>query len=87
MAVSLIPKLRYDFKRDCWMLGQYQVLRECERCGKIGDHKRVKLTPSRTLYYWDGEGEDPNRGFMLCRFCAKEHNEIMDEWWAEVHSY
>ncbi|MHA2279977.1 MAG: hypothetical protein ACXAC5_03750 [Promethearchaeota archaeon] len=40
-----------------------------------------KPTSSRTMYEWDGTGEDPNRDLILCSLCAEEHNDIMDDQW------
>lgn len=42
------------------------------------------LYPSMTAYDWDGNGEDPNRGFVLCLPCGEEHIEQMEDQW---HAY
>jgi hypothetical protein len=47
----------------------------------------VKPESSRTMYHWNGEGEDPNRDVWLCRRCAKEHHEHWDDMWAQVPSW
>ncbi len=53
-------------------------------CPEQGTH--VKLEPSRTLYHWDGEGEDPNRARALCRDCAEAHHAHWDSMWQEYNS-
>jgi hypothetical protein len=50
----------------------------CERCHRAPAHP----VSSRTMYEWDGEGEDPNADITLCAECAEEHNQIMDDQWA-----
>lgn len=51
----------------------------------MGCHTKegVKMWPSRTAYYWDGKGDNPNAPVPLCEDCGKEH----DEYWAEMWSY
>jgi hypothetical protein len=46
----------------------------------------VELESSRTMYVWDGQGEDPNRPRALCRDCAKLHHEEWDTAWREYYS-
>ena len=55
--------------------------RKCEICGYAFG---VKAEPSRTMYPWDGVGEDPNRPIDLCRQCAAAHHDFWDEMWAEA---
>jgi hypothetical protein len=43
----------------------------------------VEAEDSRTLYEWDGEGEDPNRSVKLCRVCAATHHAHWDDMWNE----
>jgi hypothetical protein len=66
----------------------------CERCGST---EGVELEDSRTMYEPKvysryellmllddplvDEPEDPNRPWLLCRECAKEHHEYWDEMW------
>lgn len=47
----------------------------------------VKPESSRTMYHWDGKGEDPNRCRWLCRPCAKMHHEHWDDMWSNVPGY
>lgn len=53
----------------------------CETCGAAED---VRMESSRTMYPWDGAGEDPNRDRALCRPCAEEHHRHWDEMWAQA---
>lgn len=46
----------------------------------------VRLHSSRTAYWWDGQGEDPNRPVALCPECAAEHHEYWDERWDDYRS-
>jgi len=46
----------------------------------------VQLESSRTMYHWDGKGEDPNRDVWLCPDCAKEHHDYWDEMWSYANS-
>lgn len=39
---------------------------------------------SRTMYFWDGKGEDPNADVFLCRSCAADHHSFWDERWLDV---
>lgn len=55
----------------------------CEVCGSPN---LVRLTPSFTCYYWNGEGEDPNRRRCLCDECAIDNEEYWVEMWAEYHN-
>lgn len=56
----------------------------CEQCGETVDV--VVTSPSRTLYHWDGEGENPNRDLTLCPEHSLEHQEYWDSRWAEYYS-
>ena len=58
-----------------------------EPCGYSGcDQGPTASVSSMTAYNWDGEGEDPNRNLILCKEHAKEHEEHMQEQWAEYYS-
>ncbi len=46
----------------------------------------VRWESSRTMYHWDGTGEDPNAPLALCRECAEEHHLNWDYTWAEYYS-
>ena len=56
----------------------------CLCCKRDVDH--IFSTPRRTMYLWDGEGEDPNANLPLCLDCSIEHTEQMDYQWAECYS-
>lgn len=45
----------------------------------------VEQESSRTMYHWDGTGEDPNRDPWLCRDCARIHHEHWDEMWDDYN--
>ena len=45
----------------------------------------VEYEDSRTAYFWDGNGEDPNKSVLLCRQCAEAHHSYWDEMWAEYN--
>lgn len=47
----------------------------------------VSWHSSRTMYHWDGKGEDPNRPRALCVTCAIEHHERWDDMWSNVPGY
>lgn len=51
----------------------------CERCGE----RPASPTHCRTMYHWDGHGEDPNRDPVLCRDCAEEYHADWDAQWDE----
>lgn len=55
----------------------------CEYCG---ESRHVKPESSRTMYHWDGEGENPNRDRILCEGCAVDHHEHWDEMWDSYYS-
>lgn len=40
---------------------------------------------SRTMYYWNGQGRNPNRDVFLCRSCAADHHEYWDDRWSEYY--
>lgn len=44
------------------------------------------LTPARTAYDWDGQGEDPNRPRLLCLRCSDEYTEDWQERWDEYRA-
>jgi len=44
------------------------------------------LTDSRTMYEWDGEGDDPNAPLALCPACSLSYTEEMADRWAEYRS-
>ena len=44
------------------------------------------LVDSRTMYDWNGEGEDPNRDKIMCRECAADYNEQMNSQWADYNN-
>jgi hypothetical protein len=52
-------------------------------CGRDVEH--LFATPSRTMYQWDGEGEDPNADKDLCLDCSIEYSEIMEDPWREYY--
>jgi hypothetical protein len=54
--------------------GPCQEVTECLRC------------PSHTQYYWDGKGEDPNADLILCKCCAEEYLEMMEDQWYGYYS-
>lgn len=54
------------------------------KCAKCGTGFSVQLEDSRTMYNWEGEGEDPNAPIPLCPQCAKEHHENWDDMWSNV---
>jgi hypothetical protein len=47
----------------------------------------VRWHSSRTMYHWDGVGEDPNQPVALCPACAEEHHEHWDDMWSNVPGY
>lgn len=51
----------------------------CEHCGIENDS--VKPTPAATAYYWNGEGEDPNRDVVFCEECRSEYYDHWNEIW------
>lgn len=53
----------------------------CEHCAST---EGVQLECSRTAYYWDGTGPDPNRHVALCRDCASDHHAYWDDMWSNV---
>ena len=55
----------------------------CEHCSTVFglDHEE-----SRTMYHWEGEGEDPNRSLLLCRQCAILHHDFWDEMWDQYNA-
>jgi hypothetical protein len=55
----------------------------CERCG---NKEGVELEDSRTMYHWDGKGENPNRSVFLCRACAEDHHDFWEAQWSDYHS-
>ena len=56
----------------------------CECCGSpVG----VEPEPSRTCYEHVPGEPDPNRDIMLCRECAVEHHQQMDDQWAAARGY
>lgn len=57
----------------------------CHRLNGTGDCV-VRREPARTMYAWDGQGEDPNADLMLCRDCAAEHHANWDERWADYYA-
>ena len=84
--VGIFENKSLDFPRllvfkllELWMLGfQFEDGTRCECCGLF---EGVETESSRTMYSWDGQGEDPNRPLRLCRSCAAEHHEHWDEMW------
>ena len=54
----------------------------CEQCGSMAG---CFQEPSRTMYHWSGEGEDPNRDRRLCRACAAEHHDYWDGMWDDYY--
>ena len=51
-----------------------------EMCG-------VQEESPRTIYFWEGEGPNPNRPPWLCRPCALEHHAFWDDMWSNVPGY
>lgn len=56
---------------------------DCECCGHTT--RTVTMEDSRTMYDWDGVGEDPNRAKALCSMCAIEHHEYWDDMWDQYY--
>ena len=54
----------------------------CEYCQAMFD---LDKEDSRTMYCWNGEGEDPNRPVLLCKQCAKMHHEYWDDMWSDYY--
>lgn len=50
----------------------------CQHCK---EQTTVGYEPSRTMYHWDGKGEDPNRDVLLCAKCSCEHHYYWDAMW------
>ena len=46
----------------------------------------VTWQSSRTMYCWDGTGENPNRPVALCPACAADHHERWDDMWSNVYA-
>ena len=57
--------------------------KRCEHCRSFWG---LKLEDGRTMYEWNGKGEDPNRSQLLCRMCAVMHHDYWDEMWADYYS-
>jgi hypothetical protein len=75
---DLIPN--FDVMSQAAKLQQKQA---CSHCGsKIG----VEKESSRTMYHWDGKGQDPNADILFCRPCASFHHDYWDEMWNEYYS-
>jgi hypothetical protein len=55
----------------------------CEHCDERSDD--VAWSASCTAYYWNGEGEDPNRDQALCDACDTDHRAYWTERWQEVN--
>jgi hypothetical protein len=53
--------------------------------GPCEETQGLQLEDSRTMYYWNGDGDDPNSPILLCRECARAHHSWWDEQWAEVY--
>lgn len=56
----------------------------CECCDRVAED--VEERPAMTAYFWDGEGEDPNRPVSLCPPCWEEHKAHWEEMWANYYS-
>jgi hypothetical protein len=56
----------------------------CQHCGDIRDD--VEDVEARTMYVWDGKGEDPNQSHFLCPPCAEEYEAHWDEMWSDYYS-
>jgi len=56
---------------------------KCLHCGSNSD---VSLVCSKTSYYWEGIGDDPNANILLCKFCAIGYNEYWNEMWDFYYS-
>lgn len=59
--------------------------RRCEDCGtKNGP---ICETHCRTMYSWDGVGENPNPNPVLCALCTEAYHSHWDDMFAEVNQY
>ncbi len=56
------------------------------RCEHCDTRISVRLESSRTMYCWEGEGQDPNRPLALCACCSIEHHNNWDDMWNEYYS-
>ena len=65
--------------------GQLPVEATDQPCTHCGTKKDVTLESSRTAYYWDGKGKDPNAPIPLCPPCAVEHHQHWDDMWDQVN--
>jgi hypothetical protein len=55
------------------------------KCLCCGSNSNVVLVSSRTAYYWDGIGEDPNADIPLCKYCSVEHDEYWNDMWNQYY--
>ena len=62
----------------------YQTVPTANSCEMCGWPFFINSECSRTMYDWDGRGEDPNRNINLCHICAAAHHQYWDDMWAEV---
>ncbi len=60
--------------------------RAVSRCANCCSFFGLKHESSRTLYPWDGTGEDPNADLILCHRCAILHHEYWNDMWDEYNS-
>lgn len=59
----------------------------CATCNGASKDADVQLESARTAYpYTDKTKPDPNAPILLCRPCAKEHHQVMDDLWQEYRS-
>ena len=72
--------MKFPRTRRWW----YWLLPAIRRCWLCRWPYGVRYEDSRTMYYWNGGGEDPNRPVKLCRQCAACHHEHWDAMWLEV---
>jgi hypothetical protein len=80
-CASSFSKDLLELLYDVWLLGvKIGEGTACEACGNIGD---VQPEDSRTMYEWNGDGDNPNSPIRLCRDCAADHHANWDETWRE----
>lgn len=59
---------------------------KCEGSSGPCSSEEAKQRPCMTAYHWDGKGENPNKGPILCEDCAVEYAAMWKERWDEYYS-
>jgi len=59
---------------------------ECHVCESLERRIPVEMLYfRRTNYWWNGTGDDPNRGIAICKDGADEETEHWDAMWQEYY--